>query len=347
MNRGAWGATVQRIAKNQTRLSTYAWRLRGREVGYGVVVVVQSLSDVQLFVTPWTAAGQASLSFTVSCSLLKLMSIKLVTPSNQFILCHPLSSCLQSFPASGSFPMSWLFTSHSQSIRASASVLPMTIQGWFLLGLTGLISLLSKGLSRVFSSTTIQKIQFFSAQPSLWSSFHIHTWLLGFGGRDIEKLCMAKIKTMFSNPEPLVLTLIYVSWTDTHCFFFSFILNWFTFQLEFRRGEKCDWFTPSTLNSLSSAGSSWICLPCWWSNGWKAPFPLLKEVLSRHVYSPFSCLFSQALKLTAFLQRKSLSSSSSIKVSFFIFGVLSIAVLLKERSKTFPPLLCMGQYHSS
>ena len=118
--------------------------------------------------------------------------------------------------------MSWLFTSQSQSIRASASVLPMTIQGWFLLGLTGLISLLSKGLSRVFSSTTIQKIQFFSAQPSLWSSFHIHTWLLGFGGRDIEKLCMAKIKTMFSNPEPLVLTLIYVSWTDTHCFFFFF-----------------------------------------------------------------------------------------------------------------------------
>ena len=158
-----------------------------------------------------TAAGQVSLTFTVSCSLLKLMSIKLVMPSNQFILCYPLSSCLQSFPASGSFPMSWLFTSHSQSIRASASVLPMTIQGWFLLGLTGLISLLSKGLSRVFSSTTTQKIQFFSAQPSLWSSSHIHICLLGFWSRDIEKLCMAKIKTVFSNPKPLALTLIYVS----------------------------------------------------------------------------------------------------------------------------------------
>ena len=86
--------------------------------------------------------------------------------------CHPLpfpfSSCPQSFPASGSFPMSQLFTSGGQSIRAStsASVFPGNIQGWFPLGLTDLISLLSKGLSRVFPSTTIQKYQFFSSQPS-------------------------------------------------------------------------------------------------------------------------------------------------------------------------------------
>ena len=75
----------------------------------------------------------------------------------------PFCSCLQSFPASGSFPMSRLFTSGDQSIgaSASASVLPMNIQGWFPLGLTGLISLLSKGLSRVFSNTTVQKHQFF------------------------------------------------------------------------------------------------------------------------------------------------------------------------------------------
>jgi len=88
------------------------------------------------------------------------------------------SSCLQSFPASGSFPMSWLFTWGNQSIGASASALPMNIQGWFPLGLIGLISLLPKGLSRVFSSTTVQKHQFFSVQPSLWSSSHIHKWLL-------------------------------------------------------------------------------------------------------------------------------------------------------------------------
>ena len=88
------------------------------------------------------------------------------------------SFCLQSFPALGSFPMSWLFVSGGQNIgvSASASVLPVNIQGWFPLGLTGLISLQSKGLSRVFSNTTVQKHQFFLAQP-LWSSAHIHTCL--------------------------------------------------------------------------------------------------------------------------------------------------------------------------
>ena len=89
--------------------------------------------------------------------------------------------CLQSFPASGSFPVSHLFVSGVQSIRASASapVLPMNIQGWFPLGWTGLISLQSKGLSRVFSSTTDGKHQFFDAQSSLWTS-HICIWLSRF-----------------------------------------------------------------------------------------------------------------------------------------------------------------------
>ena len=93
--------------------------------------------------------------------------------------CHLLLGH-QSFPASGSFPMSRLFASGDQSIGAlaSASVLPMNIQDWFPLGLTGLISLLSKGLWRVFSSTTIQKHQFFGNQPSLQFNSHIHTWLL-------------------------------------------------------------------------------------------------------------------------------------------------------------------------
>ena len=97
--------------------------------------------------------------------------------------CYPTISSsvihFSSYPASaGSFPMSWLFASGGQSIRASASVLPMTIQGWFPLGLTGLISLQSKGLSRVFSSTTVWKHQVFSVQPSLWSNSYICTWLL-------------------------------------------------------------------------------------------------------------------------------------------------------------------------
>ena len=92
----------------------------------------------------------------------------------------PFSSCLQSLPASGSFQMSQSITWGGQSIvvLASASVLPMNIQDWFPLGWTGWISLVSKGLSRVFSNTTVQKHQFSGAQPSLWSNSHIHTGLL-------------------------------------------------------------------------------------------------------------------------------------------------------------------------
>ena len=128
---------------------------------------------------PWTAACQASLSFIVSLSLLKLMSFEAVMQSNHSSVA-PFSSCLQSFPASGLFPVSWLFASGGQSIgaSASASVPPMYIQDWFPSGLTGLVSLQSKGLSRVFSNTIVQNHQFFSAQPSLWSNSHIHTWLL-------------------------------------------------------------------------------------------------------------------------------------------------------------------------
>ena len=102
--------------------------------------------------------------------------------------CHPtisfsvvtFSSCLHSFPASGSFPMSQFFASGGQStgVSASAPVLSVNIQDWFPLGLTGLISKQSKGLSIVFSNTTVQKHQFFGAQLSLWSNSHIHTWLL-------------------------------------------------------------------------------------------------------------------------------------------------------------------------
>ena len=130
---------------------------------------VQSLSRVRLFATPWTAAHQASLSLTNSWSLLKLMPIELVMPSNHFILCCPLLLPPSSFPASGSFQMSQLFTSCGQRTRvsASASVLPMNIQDWFPLGWTGWISLQSKGLSRVFFNTTVQKHQFFSTQLSL------------------------------------------------------------------------------------------------------------------------------------------------------------------------------------
>ena len=128
------------------------------------VVAVLSLSHVRLFVCPWTAAHQAaclSLSLGVYVHL-RLMSIELVIPSNHLILCCLL--LLPSiFPSIRSFPVSWLFPSGSLSIGASvsASVLPKNIQGWSPLGLAGMISLQSKGPSRVFSNTTIQKHQFF------------------------------------------------------------------------------------------------------------------------------------------------------------------------------------------
>ena len=104
-------------------------------------------------------------------SSLKFLSIESMVLSNHPIVCCPFSFYLQSCPASGSFPVSWLSASDgSVGALASASILPMNIQGWFSLGLIGLISLQSKELSKVFSSTAVQKHQFFNAQPSSWSN---------------------------------------------------------------------------------------------------------------------------------------------------------------------------------
>ena len=139
--------------------------------------VVQSLSHVLLFVTQWTAACQASLSFTISQNLLKLMSIELVMPSNYLVLCQPLLLLPSIFPNIRIFsnelslrirqPKSWSFNfSINPSNEYSEQIS---------LGLTGLISFQSKGLSGVFSNTTAQKHQFFGAQPYLWSNSHIHT----------------------------------------------------------------------------------------------------------------------------------------------------------------------------
>ena len=136
---------------------------------------VQSLSRVQLFVTPWTTACQASLSITNSQSLLRLMSIGLVMPSNHLILCRPLLL----FPQIRVFQMNQLFASGGQSTRVSAptSVLPMNTQDWSPLGWTGWISLQSKGLSRIFFNTTVQKHQvrhkLFQCQHSIHITFSI------------------------------------------------------------------------------------------------------------------------------------------------------------------------------
>ena len=126
---------------------------------------------------PGTAARQASLSFTISQSLRKIMSIVLVMPSNHLILCHPLLLLPSVFPRIRVFSSE---SARGQSIgaSASASVLPVNIQGWFPLGLTALLSLLFQGLSRVFSSATVRKCQSFGAQPSLRFNSYTHTWLL-------------------------------------------------------------------------------------------------------------------------------------------------------------------------
>ena len=132
---------------------------------------------VQLFATPWAAALQASLSITNSWSLLKLMSIQSVMPSNHLIFCHLRLLLPSIFPSIRVFSNKSVLPSGGQSIGASAvaSILPVNIQDWFPLGLTGWISLQFKGLSRVFSNTTVQKHQFFNPQLSLFSNSHIRT----------------------------------------------------------------------------------------------------------------------------------------------------------------------------
>ena len=156
-------------------------------------IIVQLLSQVWLFATPWIPAHQASLFVTISPSLFKLISIESVMPSNHIIHRHPLLLLPSVFPRI-KVPTSTLFQSGGQSIEtsASASVLPMNIHGWFPLELTGLISLLPKGLSRVFSTTTIAKHQFFGAQLSLWSSSHIHIGLLGKPSLWLHRSLLAK-----------------------------------------------------------------------------------------------------------------------------------------------------------
>ena len=147
-----------------------------------IFVVIQWLSCVWLFATPWAAAWQTSLSFTISKSLLKLMSTVSVMPSNRLIFCHPLLLLPSIFPSIRVFsnesalrirwPEYWSF---SFSIRPSNEYSGLIS---FRTELTSLISLLSKGLWKVFSNTTFQNDQFFGTQPSLWSNSHFCTWLL-------------------------------------------------------------------------------------------------------------------------------------------------------------------------
>ena len=162
---GAWWAAVYGVAQSQTWLK----RLRSSSSSkscpalYGLMDCSIPGSSVHYFPV-----------YSNSCQLSQWCYLTILSPATLF------SFYYKSFPASESFPMSWLFTSHDQIIRASAStsVLLMNIHGWFPLGLAAQISLMFKGLSRVLSHTTVGRHQFFGAQSSLWSNSHIHTWLL-------------------------------------------------------------------------------------------------------------------------------------------------------------------------
>ena len=143
--------------------------LIGSEIWYYSVLLssVLSLSRIWLFATPWTAARQASLSSTVSQSLLKLMSIESVMPSNHLILCHPLSSCLQSFPASGSFPRSWSHIKWPKYWSFNFSISPYNEYSGVFSFRIDWFDLAVQGTLKSLSNTTVQKHQFFSAQLSL------------------------------------------------------------------------------------------------------------------------------------------------------------------------------------
>ena len=200
MDRGAWQATVHRVAKSQTWLSTHKkhsatynkpWQIFNEKKKIAKTKFPPSVTWCEQF--NWVQFSHSVMSNSLQphglqCARLPCPSptpgsSSKSCPSSQW--CHPtisssiipFSSCFQSFTASESFLTSQFFASGDQSVvdSASASVLPMNIQDWFPLGLTGLISLQSKGLSRVFSNTTVQKHQFFGTQLSLWSNSHIHT----------------------------------------------------------------------------------------------------------------------------------------------------------------------------
>ena len=144
-----------------------------------LVSVVQLLGFVRLFTTLWTAARQASLSFTISWNMLKLMSFESVMPSNHLIHYHPLFFLTSIFPSISIFPVSQLFASGGQIIGGSAteSVLPKYIQGWFPWGLTSCISWLSKGLKSLLQHHS-SKAAILRCSAFLLSSAHICTWLL-------------------------------------------------------------------------------------------------------------------------------------------------------------------------
>ena len=266
-----------------------------------LLFVVQSLSCVWLFATPWTAARQASMSFTVSWNSLKLTSMSR--------WCHPtisfsaacFSLCLQSFPASGSFPMSWLFVSDGQNTGASAlaSVLPMNIQGWFPLGWTGWVSLQPKGLKSLLQhhnlqASVLQHSAFFMVQLS-----HPYMTIHSFDCMDLCKV----ISLLFNTQSTFVVAFL----PKSKCILISGLLSLSTVILDPKK-IVCHHFH---------------CFPTYlpWSDGTWCHVPLVFWVLS----------FKPAYSLTSFTLIKKFFSFSSLKMFFSsicVSEVVNVSLLI-------------------
>ena len=255
--------------------------------------------------TPWIAPCQASLSFTVFPTLLKLMSIESGMLSNHLILCPPFSSCPESFPASRSFPKSRLFASGGQSIGASVSVIPINIQGWFPLGLTGLISVLCEGLSRVSSNTTksVLSDNYFASRVPL-KHWQCHSILLisdvaveilsvsdyCFFFEDVSSLVDVKIISLF-------LCVISPWYVQVWVHFYLPVHGWGSVFDCFWRTLGCyfleHWLHP--LQSLTLIGCTvdpLICLPCSVLHILFISLSLLHTGLSTQHFSSLSILLS-------------------------------------------------------
>ena len=212
---------------------------------------------------PWTVARQASLSITNSWSLLKFMSIESVMPSNHLILCCPLFLLPTIFLSIRGFPMSQLFSSGGQSIGvwASASVLPVNIQDWSPLGLTGLISLQSKGLSRVFSNTTVQSINslalsFFMVQLS-------HTYMTT--GKTIALTSWtfdSKVMSLLFN---MLSRLVIAFFSRSKCLLISWLQSLFTVILEPKKIKSVtvSIVSPSTCHEVMGSDAMILVFECW------------------------------------------------------------------------------------
>ena len=257
-------------------------------------------------------------SFTISQSLLNLISMGLVMPSNHLVLCHPLMS----FPASGGFPVSWLFASSGQNIgtSASSSVLSMNIQDWFPLGLTYLISLQSKGLSRVFSNTTVQKHQFFGAQPSLWSNSHIRTRLL-------EKNIALTLRTFVGEVMSLLFNMMCrfdIAFLPRNKCLFSWLQSPTAVILDPKKIKSVTvpMFCPSICYDIMG-WDAMIFIFIFWMLSFKPAFSLssftfIKRFFSSSVLSAVRVVSSTYLRLLMFLLAFLISACASSSLAFHI-----------------------------